>query len=73
LTISIKSTNYKKIIHLEKKLTSIDLISNFYILNFNNKFIQYKIIYNGSPKTFFNDMSNNNFDLVMENNVWTVK
>ena len=73
LTISIKSQDYKKIIYLEETLANIDLISNFYILNFDNKFIQYKIIYNGSPKTFFNDMTNKNFNLVMENNVWNVK
>ena len=73
LTISIKSTDYKKIIYLEETLNSIDLISNFYILKFNNKFIQYKIIYNGSPKTFLNDMNNKYFDLEIENNVWTVK
>ena len=73
LTISIKSTDYKKIIYLEKMFTRIDLISNFYILNFNNKFTKYRIIYNGSPKTFFNDMNNNYFDLVIEDNVWTVK
>ena len=73
LTISIKSTDYKKIVYLEEVLADTDLISNFYILKFTNKFIQYRIIYNGSPKTFFNDMSNKYFDIVMENNVWTVK
>ena len=35
-----------------EEVLNIDLISNFYILNFNNKFTQYRIIYNGSPKTF---------------------
>ena len=73
LTISIKSNDYKKIMNLEEVLNTIDLISNFYIVKFNNKHTQYKIIYNGSPKTFFNDMSNKNIDLVMDNNVWTVK
>ena len=73
LTISVKSEEYKKIMYLEEVLTNIDLISNFYILKFNNKFTQYRIIYNGSPKTFFIDMNNRYFDLVMENNVWTVK
>jgi len=73
MTISIKSTDYKKIIYLEEKLSSIDLISNFYILKFNNKFTQYRIIYNGSPKTFINDMNNSYFDLLMKNNVWTVQ
>ena len=73
LTISIKSTDYKKIVYLEEALANIDLISNFYILKFNNKFIQYRIIYNGSPKTFFHDMNNKYLNIVMENNVWTVK
>ena len=26
-----------------------------------------------SNKTFLNDMNNKNFDLVMNNNIWTVK
>ena len=73
LTISINSKDYKKIISLEEALANIDLISNFYILNFNNQNIQYRIIYNGSPKIFLNDMVNRNFDLAMENNVWIVK
>ena len=73
MTLSIESKNYKKIIELETTLNNIDLITNFYILKFNNQNIQYKIIYNGSPKTFFNDMSNRNFILTMENNIWTIE
>jgi len=73
LTVSLKSKDYNMIMRLEEALASIDLISNFYILNFDNNFIQYRVIYNGSPKTFFNDMSNKKIYLVMENNVWTVK
>ena len=73
LTISIKSTDYKKIIYLEETLASIDLISNFYILNFDNKFTKYRIIYNGSPKTFLNDMNNKYIDIVMDDNIWIVR
>jgi len=73
LTISMKSKDYQKIINLEEVLTKNDLISNFYILSFNNENIQYRIIYNSSPKNFFNDMSNKDFELTMENNVWTIK
>ena len=73
LTIYIKSKEYKKILYMEELLANNDLISNFYILKFDNEFTQYKIIYNGSPKTFFNNMNNKYFDLEMENNVWTVK
>ena len=69
----MKSNDYKKIINLEEALTSIDLISNFYILGFDNENTQYKIIYNGSPKTFLNNMNNKNLDLVIDNNVWVVK
>jgi len=73
LTILVKSKDYKKIIHLEKTLDDIDLISNFYISDFNSEHTQYRIIYNGYPKTFLNDMNNKNLDLVIENNIWTVK
>ena len=73
LTISIDSKNYKNIIRLEEVLDNIDFISDFYIINFNSRNIKYKIIYNGSPNFFLNDMSKNNFDLKMENNVWKIK
>ena len=73
LTIYIKSKEYNKILYLEELLANNDLISNFYILKFDNEFTQYRIIYNGSPKTFFNNMNNKYFDLEMENNIWTVK
>ena len=72
-TVSINSKDYKKIIKLEEVFQSMDLISYFYILKFDSESTQYKIIYNGSPKTFFNDMSERNFELVMKNNMWTVK
>ena len=73
INILIDTKNHKKIIKLEEALNSNDLISDFYILKFNNQKTQYRIIYNGSPKFFFNDMTNRNFDLLMENNIWTIK
>tara|TARA_B100000780_G_C21083335_1_gene436357 strand:+ start:161 stop:1027 length:867 start_codon:yes stop_codon:yes gene_type:complete len=73
INVSVSSKNYKRIIELEEVFSNIDLISNFYILKFDSNNTQYKIIYNGSPKTFFNVMSKNNFDLIMENSVWTIK
>ena len=73
LTISINSSNYEVIKRLEETLDNIDLISDFYISKFNNNHIQYKIIYNSSPKIFLNDMISRNFDLKIENNIWKIK
>jgi hypothetical protein len=73
LTLSIDAKRYNKIKNLEKILSDIDTISNFYILKFDNRNIFYKIIYNGSPKTFLNDLNKENINLNMENNVWIVR
>ena len=73
LTILINSQEYNKIQTLEKTLNNLDLISNFYILKFDNKNIFYRIIYNGSPKTFLNDMKKSDLNLVVENNIWIIK
>jgi hypothetical protein len=73
ITISVNSKDYLKIQNLEKALSSLDLISSFNILKFDNEKIFYRIIYNGSPKTFLNDINKKKFNLVMKNNVWTVK
>ena len=61
LTLAINSQNHQKIIKLEKIFSAMDLVADFYILKFDNKIIKYKIIYNGSPKTFLRDMNKNDF------------
>ena len=73
LTLSIDSSKYKKITQLEEVLNTIDLISYFYILKFDSKIVQYRIIFNGSPKTFLNSMIKNNLNLTTENNIWIIK
>ena len=73
LTISISTQRYKKILELEKALNSMDLVSNFYILKFDNQNIYFKIIYNGSPKIFLNDFNKRNINLLTKNEVWSVK
>jgi hypothetical protein len=73
LTVLINSREYYKIQNLEKTLSNLDLISDFYILKFDNKNTFFRIIYNGSPKTFLNDMKKKNFNLVVENNIWIIK
>ena len=73
ITISINSKKTKKIIELEQVLFSLDLVSDFSILNFNSEIIQYKITYNGTPNIFLNDMRERNLELELKNNMWILK
>ena len=73
ITISVNSKDYKKIEKVEKALKDIDLISEFYTLKFDSKNILFKVIYNGSPKLFLNDMNKKNLNLIMSDNVWSVE
>ena len=73
LSVSVDSKNYNKIEKFEKVISSMDLVSDFYILKFNSNDVFYKIIYNGSPKTFLNDLSKENINLVKKNDIWSIK
>ena len=73
MTISVSSKDHEKISEVKNAFTNIDLISEFYTLKFNSQNTQFKVIYNGSPKLFLNDMSKQNLDLIMSDNVWIVK
>jgi len=73
ITISINSKKIKKIIELEQVLDSMDLVSDFSILNFNSESIHYKITYNGTPNIFLNDMREKKLELEMKNSIWTIK
>ncbi|MDB2486298.1 hypothetical protein N9W91_05395 [Candidatus Pelagibacter bacterium] len=73
IRVSINSKKTKKIIELELALDSLDLVSDFSILNFNSESIQYKITYNGTPNIFLNDMREKNLELEIKNNMWTLK
>ncbi len=73
LTISIENSNNIKIYELEKKLSSIDLIYNFYIYKFDNKKNIYKIIFNGTPNKFLDIMKKNNYKFENKNKVWMLK
>ena len=73
ITISINSKKIKKIIKLELALNNIDLVSSFNILSFNSESILYKIIYNGAPNIFLNDMSKRKLNPIIKNNIWTIE
>ena len=73
LTISVENSNNIKINQLEKKLSNLDLIYNFYIYKFDNKNNIYKIIFNGTPDKFIEVMKNNNYEFETINKIWVMK
>ena len=73
LTLSLLSKDYDKIKLFEKTLKNLDLVSNFMVLSFNNENIFYKVIYNGSPNKFFNEIKSLGLNLEKNNQVWKIK
>ncbi len=62
-----------KAISLEKEMDKIDLIYDYYVTSISNKNLQYKIIFNGSPKQFLKIMKEKNITIDFENEIWKIK
>ena len=73
ITFSLSSKDYDKTQLFEKTLEDLDLVSNFMILTFNNTDIFYKVIYNGSPDKFFNEIKASGLTLEKNNQTWKIK
>lgn len=73
LTLSIKSNQNDKIKLLEDSLDKTNLVSSFEISKFDNQNIYFKIIYNGSPDMFINDMTEKGVRIKIQNQIWTVE
>ena len=73
LRIKIKSFNEKKIAIFENIVEETDLIYNFSISKFDNEYIIYEIIYNGSPDVFLKSMSEKNLNFDIREKDWILK
>ncbi len=73
LTISIPSKNFDTIKLFEKKLADLDFVSNYSVLSFNSNDILYKVIYNGHPNKFFNEIKSSSLTLEQSNQIWKIK
>ena len=73
INLQIDSKDTLKIVNFEKDIDKVDLIYDYYITNITNKNINYKIIFNGSPKQFLKIMEENDIDIDMENEIWKIK
>ena len=73
LTIAVNAIKHEKIQMVENSLNELDLVSSFEISKINNQNIYFKIIYNGSPNKFLNDMKNKNIIIMNQNQIWEVQ
>ncbi len=73
LTISVNSNEYTKIQKLENSLKEMDLVSQFDIIKFDNQNSIYRVIYNGSPKNFLNDMKKKKLIFSLKEKIWKLK
>ena len=62
-----------KIKMLEDTLDKLDLVNSFEIIKFDNKNIYIKIIYNGSPNKFINQMKFSNILVNTEKQIWEIR
>jgi len=73
LTVSVNANQHNKIRILEGVLDKLDLVNSYEIINFNNQDIYIKIIYNGPPNKFINQMKSKNIILNTEKPIWKIK
>ena len=70
--LNIDSKNIAFIEKIEKILSEIELIENYYISYFNNKITSYLILSNSTPNKLINEFKKFNIKVSTENNIWTL-
>ena len=73
LTIKISTDNNRKISNFEKVLDELDLVYNFSIYKFDNNFVYYQIVFNGTPSLFLNLISDKDYNINTNNKLWILK
>ena len=73
INLQLDSKDTLKIVNLEKEMDKVDLIYDYYVTSISNKNLNFKVIFNGSPKQFLNIMSERNIKIDIENEIWKVK
>ena len=73
LRIKIKSSREKQIKFFENVLEETDLIYDFFINKFDNQYIIYEIIYNGSPDVFLKSMTEKKLNFDIQEKDWVLK
>ena len=73
LTIAINVTDDKKIQNFERTIKKIDLVSSMFVSKLDNEKIYYKVVFNGTPKSFIRKMQKSGHELDIKNKIWILK
>ena len=73
INIKVENSNNYKISNFEKVLNQLDLIYDFFIMKFDNDYIYYQVIFNGTPNNFLKTMSSNDYKFDTQNRIWILK
>ena len=73
INLQLNPKDTLKIINLEQEMDKIDLIYDYYITNISSNNLNYKIIFNGSPRQFLKIMREKNIVINIENETWKIK
>ena len=73
LTIALDISDEKKIKQFEDTIKKFDLVSSFYVSKLDNKNIYYRVIFNGTPKSFILGMQKSGYTLDIKNKIWILK
>ncbi len=71
--VKVNNDNELKIVDFENVLNDFDLIYDFFITKFDNKFTYYQIIFNGTPSVFLQKMNKRGHNFDKDNKIWLLK
>ena len=73
ITLALDNKKYDLIKKFEKKIKSMDLIPNYFIERFSEKSTIYKVVFNGTPDKFINELVTDGFNLETTSSIWIVQ
>ena len=73
LRISVDAKKYLKIKKFENSLNRMDLVSNLTITKFDHQNIYFKVIYNGTPNKFIEEIKKEGFVINNNSKIWTLR
>jgi len=73
IIIKIKNNDLKKSNNFELFLEEIDLVSNYFIQKFDQEFVFYEVLFNGTVQNFINIMKNKKYNLNTQKKVWMIE